>query len=85
MKNNRAGFSIIDALTVAIVILIAVALLLPLLLKSREQASKVKCANRLRQLAINAHVFHDAYRRLPPGVLGHTNTIQEKRLARQRL
>ena len=68
----------IDALTAAIVVLIGAALLLPLLQKSRESASKVKCANRMRQLAISAHNFHDAYKRLPPGILVHTDAVLEK-------
>ncbi len=78
MLTRRSGFSIIDLITTLAAILVLVALALPLLVRSKEHASKVKCSNNLRQIVIGAHNFHDAYKRLPPGTLGHGNAIKKE-------
>jgi len=46
-------------------------MLLPAVQQVREAARRTDCANRIRQLAIAAHNYHDAYKRLPPASLCH--------------
>ena len=65
------GFTVIELLVVVVVVGILVALLLPAIQTTRESGRRLHCQNNLRQLALAAHGFHDAHRRLPPGYLGH--------------
>ncbi len=69
MTTRRKGFTLIELLVVIAVIGILMAMLLPAVQQVREAARRTDCANRIRQLAIAAHSFHDAYKRLPAGSL----------------
>jgi prepilin-type N-terminal cleavage/methylation domain-containing protein/prepilin-type processing-associated H-X9-DG protein len=60
MKANRvvkAGFTLIELLVVISVIAVLLAILMPSLRASREQAQRAVCASQLRQLGI-AHVMY---------------------------
>lgn len=69
IRSQRKGFTLVELLVVIAIIGILIALLLPAVQQAREAARRADCKNRMRQLAIAAHNFHDATMRLPPGTL----------------
>jgi len=67
--GRRRGFTLIELLVVIAIIAILVALLLPAVQQAREAARRSQCRNKLKQVAIALHNYHDTAGSFPPGVI----------------
>jgi prepilin-type N-terminal cleavage/methylation domain-containing protein/prepilin-type processing-associated H-X9-DG protein len=70
-RRRRAGFTLIELLVVIAIIAILIALLMPAVQQAREAARRLQCRNKLKQLGLAVHSYHDQYRSFPFGARSH--------------
>ena len=68
-SDPNRGFTIVELLVVIGVIAILMALILPAIQQARESARRTQCRNRLKNLGLAMHSYHDVYLVTPPGML----------------
>ncbi|MFM7518861.1 MAG: DUF1559 domain-containing protein [Planctomycetota bacterium] len=64
--RRSAGFTLVELLVVIAIIGTLVGLLLPAVQAAREAARRSSCTNKLRQLGIALHNYHDTNQSFPP-------------------
>ena len=65
-RSHVRGFTLIELLVVIAIIAILIALLLPAVQQAREAARRSTCKNKIKQIGLALHNYHDSFLIFPP-------------------
>lgn len=66
-NKMKRGFTLIELLVVIAIIAVLIALLLPAVQQAREAARRSDCKNKLKQIGISMHNYHETFGTFSPG------------------
>ena len=69
------AFTLVELLVVIAIIGILVALLLPAIQAAREAARRTQCNNKMKQLGLALHTYHDTHRVFPPAQVANRDCL----------
>lgn len=74
---KQRGFTLIEFLVVVVIVAAMVAILLPALQQSREQARRTQCRDNLKQFGLALHNYNESHRTFPPGVITRSSDTRQ--------